>query len=36
VQQEAGGRRGVVADVAKLAVGRQDYYTREIAHNHEE
>jgi hypothetical protein len=32
----AGGRRGVVADVAKLAVGRQDYYTREIAQNHEE
>jgi conjugative relaxase-like TrwC/TraI family protein len=26
----------VVADVAKLAVGRQDYYTREIAQNHEE
>jgi conjugative relaxase-like TrwC/TraI family protein len=26
----------VVADVAKLAAGRQDYYTREIAHNHEE
>ncbi len=35
-QREAGGRRGVVADVAKLAVGRQDYYTREIAQNHEE
>jgi conjugative relaxase-like TrwC/TraI family protein len=26
----------VVADLAKLAVGRQDYYTREIAQNHEE
>jgi conjugative relaxase-like TrwC/TraI family protein len=26
----------MVADVAKLAVGRQDYYTREIAQNHEE
>ena len=26
----------MVVDVAKLAVGRQDYYTREIANNHEE
>jgi conjugative relaxase-like TrwC/TraI family protein len=26
----------VVADVAKLAAGRQDYYTRELAQNHEE
>jgi conjugative relaxase-like TrwC/TraI family protein len=26
----------MVADVAKLAVGRQDYYTREVAQNHEE
>jgi conjugative relaxase-like TrwC/TraI family protein len=26
----------VVADMAKLAVGRQDYYTREIAEDHEE
>jgi conjugative relaxase-like TrwC/TraI family protein len=26
----------VVADVAKLAVGREDYYTREIAENREE
>src|SRR6266540_3337785 len=33
---EAGGGRGVVADVAKLAAGREDYYTREIAQNHEE
>src|SRR6266540_2593482 len=33
---EAGGGRGVVADVAKLAAGREDYYTREIAENREE
>jgi hypothetical protein len=26
----------VVADVAKLAVGREAYYTRELAENHEE
>jgi conjugative relaxase-like TrwC/TraI family protein len=26
----------VVADVAKLSAGREDYYTREIAENHEE
>jgi hypothetical protein len=26
----------VVADVAKLSAGRQDYYTREIAEDHEE
>jgi hypothetical protein len=26
----------VVAEVAKLATGRHDYYTREIAQNHEE
>jgi hypothetical protein len=25
----------VVADVAKLAVGREDYYTRELADSHE-
>jgi TrwC relaxase len=32
-----GGRQArVVVDVAKLAAGRQDYYTREIANNHEE
>jgi conjugative relaxase-like TrwC/TraI family protein len=26
----------VVADVAKLAAGREDYYTRELAYNHQE
>ncbi len=26
----------MVADVAKLAAGREDYYTREVAENHEE
>jgi hypothetical protein len=26
----------VVADVAKLAVGREDYYTRELAADHEQ
>jgi hypothetical protein len=30
-----GGRSGrVVADVAKLAVGREEYYTRELATDH--
>jgi hypothetical protein len=33
---EAGGGRGMVVDVAKLSAGREDYYTREIAQNHEE
>ena len=28
-------QRRVVADVAKLAVGREDYYTRELADSHE-
>jgi conjugative relaxase-like TrwC/TraI family protein len=33
---EGGGRcRGVVADVAKLSVGREEYYTRELATDHE-
>jgi hypothetical protein len=27
---------GVVADIAKLSVGRQDYYVHEIAQNREE
>ena len=27
---------GVVADLAKLSVGREDYYVREVAHNREE
>jgi hypothetical protein len=26
----------VVADIAKLSVGREAYYTRELAENHEE
>jgi hypothetical protein len=26
----------VVADLAKLSVGREDYYVREVAHNREE
>jgi hypothetical protein len=26
----------VVADVAKLAVGREDYYVRELATDHEQ
>src|SRR5215216_2072238 len=30
------GSGGVVADIAKLAVGREEYYTRELAENHEE
>jgi conjugative relaxase-like TrwC/TraI family protein len=29
------GTSGVVADVAKLAVGREEYYTRELAADHE-
>jgi conjugative relaxase-like TrwC/TraI family protein len=30
------GRGGVVADIAKLAVGREAYYTRELAADHEQ
>jgi conjugative relaxase-like TrwC/TraI family protein len=30
------GSGGVVADIAKLSVGREEYYTRELAENHEE
>jgi conjugative relaxase-like TrwC/TraI family protein len=34
----AGGREqpGVVADIAKLSVGREEYYTRELATDHEQ
>ena len=31
-----GGSGGVVADIAKLSVGREEYYTRELADNHEQ
>jgi conjugative relaxase-like TrwC/TraI family protein len=34
--QSEGGSGRVVADVAKLAVGREDYYTRELATDHEQ
>jgi conjugative relaxase-like TrwC/TraI family protein len=30
------GRGGVVADIAKLSVGREEYYTRELATDHEQ
>ena len=29
------GSGGVVADIAKLSVGREEYYTRELATDHE-
>jgi hypothetical protein len=29
------GSGGVVADIAKLTVGREEYYTRELATDHE-
>jgi conjugative relaxase-like TrwC/TraI family protein len=32
---EGGRQREVVADIAKLSVGREDYYTRELATDHE-
>src|SRR5829696_5831942 len=32
---KAGGSSGVVADIAKLSVGREEYYTRELATDHE-
>jgi conjugative relaxase-like TrwC/TraI family protein len=32
---KAGGQRRVVADIAKLSVGREEYYTRELATDHE-
>ena len=33
---QAGGERRVVADIAKLSVGREEYYTRELATDHEQ
>jgi hypothetical protein len=33
---KAGGAVGVVADIAKLSVGREAYYTRELATDHEQ
>src|SRR5512132_1119291 len=33
---KAGGAAGVVADIAKLSVGREEYYTRELATDHEQ
>ena len=35
-QRRRGGSGGVVADIAKLSVGREEYYTRELAENHEQ
>jgi hypothetical protein len=35
-QRRRGDSNKVVADVAKLSVGREEYYTRELAENHEE
>ena len=35
-QRRRGGSGRVVADVAKLAVGREEYYTRELATDHEQ
>jgi hypothetical protein len=29
-------QRRVVADIAKLTVGREEYYTRELATDHEQ
>jgi conjugative relaxase-like TrwC/TraI family protein len=34
-QRRRGGERRVVADIAKLSVGREEYYTRELATDHE-
>src|SRR5215203_4054899 len=34
-QRRREGSGGVVADIAKLAVGREEYYTRELAADHE-
>jgi conjugative relaxase-like TrwC/TraI family protein len=33
---KAGGSGGVVADIAKLSVGREEYYTRELATDHQQ
>jgi conjugative relaxase-like TrwC/TraI family protein len=35
-QRRRGGERGVVADIAKLSVGREAYYTRELATDHQQ
>jgi hypothetical protein len=35
-QRRRGGERRVVADIAKLSVGREAYYTRELATDHEQ
>jgi conjugative relaxase-like TrwC/TraI family protein len=35
-QRWRGGKRRVVADIAKLTVGREAYYTRELATDHEQ
>src|SRR5215207_1348762 len=35
-QRRRGGSGGVVADVAKLSVGREEYYTRELATDHQQ
>ena len=32
---KAGREQRVVADIAKLSVGREEYYTRELATDHE-
>jgi conjugative relaxase-like TrwC/TraI family protein len=34
--QDGEGSGGVVADIAKLSVGREEYYTRELATDHEQ
>src|SRR5262245_35085723 len=34
--ERAQGGRSMVADIAKLSVGREDYYVREVAENREE
>src|SRR5215207_607121 len=36
VPTTAGGAAGMVADIAKLSVGREAYYTRELATDHEQ
>src|SRR5947207_6268096 len=35
-QRRRGGSGGVVADIAKLSVGREEYYIRELATDHEQ
>jgi conjugative relaxase-like TrwC/TraI family protein len=35
-QRRRGGATGVVADIAKLSVGREEYYTRELATDHQQ